>query len=285
MENFLNILQTKYNYDSNIIKILRLVIPAIVDYYGEESSADFLEKILNLEIHVRRNGEDPNQYISNALGISDNYIKTNNVVGHSTTRPVVKEGKIESRSIIYLFEEINIGSPASLGILVHELCHLKKMTPFTIENGEIHKSTGFQHEVYSKDGLLLRRTKTGLEESMNSFDEKEIMTRCLNFHDYDLFESGSGYALSESYLRSYLEYVETLLPGFYSEFNGSKVELFESIISRDVIEILNDFLREWDELPHIKDQSVQSLRIEELSNRFHTIMMQTYEGIISRPPY
>lgn len=272
MNEYFNRLQQKYNYDQNIIFVLKRVVNVLIDYYGTENLEDILDKIFNVEIHVKKPGEDPNEYISNSIGIRDKYITSEEVDGYATTRPVIQKGEITSKSIIYLFKDIDLNNPLSWDVMVHELCHIIKMSEFYLNDNMICKHTGFQTEKYDFDGKLIDRTMTALEETTTSHDEVQIMNQLLQRDDYNLFQQGSGYAVAELYLQQLIKHMNNIDKNFEVNLRKDRADYANSIFTPFGVCFINNFFEECNKAMYVEDRSKIEEKQRELQMLFELIV-------------
>lgn len=211
MKDYFDKLQQKYNYDDKMILILKKIIIELADYYGRENLKPIFDNIFKTEIHIRKPGEDPNEYISKSLGIKDEYITSERVDGYVTTRPYLLNGEIHSKSIIYLFNDLDSNNPLTWVTLVHELCHLIKRRDFLLKDDHYYTISGFQSEYYDLNGKLIGRHFESLEETTTSYDEKHIMNSLLKSNDYKLL---STYVIAEEYWEKIIEIMNNSINGF-----------------------------------------------------------------------
>jgi len=294
--DYLNKLKLKYNYDDNIIIMLSMIIPNMIDYFGHEYEEKILQNIYDCKIHVKKEGEDPNNYISKELGIVDNYVSGDKVDGYATTRPKIKDGELIKKSIIYLINdnEIEPINQNLISTLVHELCHLIKQQKPRIINNTIELKTGYQMNYYNFDGALLNRDFVALEETTNSYDEKQIMTRIFGLNNYQL--TGSGYIVSEHYLNLLINSLKTNLNInlnkylIEDEMEGS-IHL-EYLFGPFGICLLNDFLNQCIDLNllqkddfYIQNNKIEGIfdtilnSIDKLKNNYSLITNKEYENL------
>lgn len=212
-------LQKKYNYSEEIIKALKKIIPAMIDYFGYENINKILFLISKTQIHIKQNNEDPNEYISNYFGVKDKYITNDIVDGYATMRPI-KDGQMYvGKSIIYLFNNDLSVHSANFSVLLHELCHIVKMSHFNnVNNKYLEKRTGFQEEKYDFNGNLLERKNYAWEETTTAHDETEIMKIITN--DYNYISQGSEYDIAARFFNMFLNVV----PGIYKEILNDEIK-------------------------------------------------------------
>lgn len=237
MDRYFEVLQRKYNYSTKLITILKRIVIALVGYYGNDKIGDILKRVSNVEIHIKQPGENPNEYISNSIGIKDEYIKNENVDGHATTRPVIKDGKVTSKSIIYLMNDLDLNNPITWSTLVHELCHhVTASDDFEDQreiDGTFYKQNGFQIDTYDLNGVLIDTQFSAIEETVVSYEEMQIMRKLLHRNDYSL-DSGknvSGYILAVQYFEKLIDYIESLNidDNFLENLKNDRFEYLNSV--------------------------------------------------------
>jgi len=212
-------LQEKYNYSDEIIKALKEIIPAMLNYFGYENMNKILILISKTQIHIKQNNEEPNEYMSNYFGIKDKYITNDTIDGYATTRPV-KDGEMYvGKSIIYLFNnDLSVNSPG-FSVLLHELCHVVKSGYLINFNNEyLEKRTGFQQEKYDFNGKLLERNNFAWEETTTAHDETEIMK--IITHDQNYISQGSQYDIAARFFNLFLKVV----PGINKEILNDEIK-------------------------------------------------------------
>lgn len=211
MNDFFINLKNKYSYDDNFIDVLKRIVPVLINYYENEELV--LNKLENVIIHVKNDYENPNDFLCDFFEINEKFVEYENALGYSSSRPIMDGDKICSKSIIYLFKKVSFEDINSVSILVHELCHFIKTSDFILENDRFYKNTGFQKEIYDLNGKLLERNFTALEETINSFDEENIM--CVLFgYKNNYYLNYSCYSLAVSFFNELIVDIEKIFPDF-----------------------------------------------------------------------
>ena len=72
MENYLQNLKQKYNYDNKLIETLRKIIPAFIEYYGPEYEQIILDAIESCNIHIQGEKENYKEYLSEYFNEENN---------------------------------------------------------------------------------------------------------------------------------------------------------------------------------------------------------------------
>ena len=73
MKEYLENLKNKFNYSDDLINFLENAIPAIIIYYGEDSTKLVLDALSNCEIHIQDKNEDTKQYLNTYWGKSEEF--------------------------------------------------------------------------------------------------------------------------------------------------------------------------------------------------------------------
>ena len=243
MDIFYQNLQNKYDYSDSFMVVLKKIIEALIEYYGQDSKDKILSKIFDVNIHIKKEGEDSNSYISDYLGVYENHLPYDTILGYATTRPFYKDGILSSKSIIYLKSDVNLDDVMTYNILVHELCHFVKQVPFYVKGDKICGGTGLQREVYNFDGNLIERYYTSFEEASNSFDEVNVMNLLTDF-EYDLYDLDSNYAFSAEFFSDLLDFMKEYDKNFHYNVINKGTDYLKSIFSSYGVQILNYFFDE-----------------------------------------
>ncbi len=189
MEEYVETLKCKYNYNEEMISFLSKLLPALIQYYGEENKEKILTALLNCEIHEQQEYENPKEYL-NKYFMNEKEWDLPFLAGAFYHNEISVHGDtISAKPIIYLktkylmgCRKFDFGNDDSISILVHEICHLVKgYGKVKLENGKIVDSTGLSREYYEYDSETetLKEIGTdnlGLEEALNSYDEAQVMT-------------------------------------------------------------------------------------------------------------
>lgn len=278
MDRYFDALQRKYNYDQKMMTILKYIVAALMSYYGEEKVNDILENVFNVEIHVRQAGEDPNEYISNSIGIKDEYIKNENVDGHVTTRPVIKDGKVTSKSIIYLINDLDLNNPMTWSTLVHELCHhvtaCKDFEDHREINRTFRKRNGFQIDTYDLNGSLIDTQFSAIEETVVSYEEMQVMNKLLHRNDYSLSsgEYVSGYILAVQYFQYLIDYMKNIDNNFLEKLKTGRIEYLESLFAPFGFCYLNSFFEKCIQAVHVHDSEKLDKIITEIEGAYEVMI-------------
>ncbi len=240
MSDFYISLKNKYNYSDDFMIVLQRVIDALIKYYGESFRKRILSMMLDVNIHVKESFEDSNLYISEFLGVYENHLPYDTIFGYATTRPFYKNGVINSKSIIYLTEKIDVDDVMSYSVLVHELCHFVKQTPFYVSRDKIYGGTGLQTEVYNFDGCLIEKFNTSFEEASNTFDEVNVMNILTDFK-YDLSSKNSNYYFSYEFFSDLVDYMRKFDQNFQFNIIDKGISYLISTFSSYGVQVLNYF--------------------------------------------
>ncbi len=214
---FLNKLKEKYSYDEKTIKALSLIIPSMINYYGEEYRNIILSAIFNCEI-VPCNSH---QTISKVL----NERKLTKLVGTSSVSDIdIKRAEstyIPNIEIIYNEElnsyeitkidrvittshTFNYDSLKGIEILTHALCHLVKSydNEFTINENVLTIRSGLSYEkrkiVYDNGNITLDFIEDygkSLEEGFTLLDTEKIVSNVYH-NEYKCYDYETVYTIA-----------------------------------------------------------------------------------------
>lgn len=277
-EYFIN-LKDKYGYDDDFIHILSKIIDVLISYYGDDMKDPILSKISSVNIHVKSDMEDANEYISSYLGVYDNHLPYDSITGYATTRPSYKDGIISSKSLIYLFDKIDYNNLFTCNVLVHELCHLVKQRDFYVEEDHICGGTGLQKEVYDFDGNLLSRKFSSLEEASNSHDELCVMR--LLCGDYYLENSHSNYCEAERFYAMLIDDMKEFDENFAHNVVVGGFDYFSSVFSLFGLYTFDNLFDECIGACCLKEKDLYKKNIDELY-RFYYILKKSFIPMLSK---
>lgn len=220
MKEVCNNLKEKYNYDYELLTFLETLIPAMVDYFGEEYNekivASFLEtpiiitgKTLTDEIGIKNRND--------LLFAGGGYCHGVEIIDGNPVRisKVIKNGIGGNNN--FDFNDLR-----QVGDLVHELCHMVK-SGINVEynSNQIIDYCGLSKHygtIVNGEYIVQSNNKgTGLEEASNAIDEMNIMK--MIYGDYEIT---SNYARLASYIYPMIYENEDFLSIVReSQFNGS----------------------------------------------------------------
>ena len=218
MNELLNFLKSKYNYDDELLSFLRSLIPIMIEYFGEEYRDKIISSFLETPIIITKNtiGKEIGDDNSGLLLAGGAFCPEVAVEDNS---PKILGKVVIPTSAIKLF---NFNDPKCVGNLVHELCHMVKSN-LTINVDEnilvyycgLSQTKGIidnnEFSVQSSNNAL------ALEEAINAIDET-IITQKL-FPEYQLT---SNYGRLASYIWPMInENTEFLGKMRQSQFTGS----------------------------------------------------------------
>lgn len=218
MNDLLNLLKSKYNYDDNLLNFLGTLIPIMIEYFGEEYRDKIISSFLETPIIMTKNtiGKEIGEDDSNLLLAGGAYcygIKVENNKPKISSKVVVPSLPIKPFS----FENVR-----DVGRLVHELCHMVKCG-LIINHDEkvIINYCGLEQTVgiidNNKFSIQSSNDAGGLDEALNAIDETIIMQKI-----YPNYELNSNYRRLVSYIWPMIDgNVEFLNCIRQSQFNGS----------------------------------------------------------------
>lgn len=190
MIEFLEQLRQKYGYDSELIAALNKIVPALISYYGADKSNIIYQALLNCEIHIQKEKENTNEYLSSYFGVDYDLDKPLSASAMHTNNVTVDNGIVDVKNIVYIFTEFmgqyknfDFNNENQMATLVHEICHLIKSYGRTkIEGNKIIQLSGLMYEEYDFNGNKLSgefAINCGIEEALNCYDEVQVMERIL----------------------------------------------------------------------------------------------------------
>lgn len=213
---FVNKLKDKYNYDEKTIKALSLIIPALINYYGEDYSEIILNAIFNCEIIYCNS----HQTISKVL----NERKLTKLVGGSPVSDIdIKRAesvyvpnikiKYNKENNCYEIEKIdrvivtshtyNYDSLKGLEVLTRAICRLIKSynNEIIIDENIVTIRYGISYEkrkiIYDDEIILdfIEDNGKGLEEGFNLYDTEKIVSSIYS-DSYKCYDFDSIYTVA-----------------------------------------------------------------------------------------
>lgn len=187
MKEYMLKLKNKYGYSEELLEFLNRLILCLIDYYGEEYKDTILDALLNCEIHIQRENENPKTFLNQYFGVNKEWKIPLLAGGFYHTECNLQDNNLVSKSIIYITTgEPNIYLPfrfdndSSVDILIHEILHfIKGYGKLKMEGSHIIDSTGLLKTFYSyssEEGLILEKRKNfGIEEALNCVESSQIL--------------------------------------------------------------------------------------------------------------
>lgn len=251
---FLDKLKDKYNYDDKTIKALSLIIPEMINYYGDDYSEIILNAIFNCEIIACNSRETISKVLKErkltklvgSSPVSEIDVKR----AESVYVPNIKISYNEENNtydidnierIIVTSHTFNYDSLKGLEVLTHALCHLVKSfnNEIVIDENVLIIRNGISYEkrkIIFGDEIFLEFIEDhgkGLEEGFNLYDTERIVSSIYK-DDYKCYDFDSIYT------------VATILKGKYGlqkEINDYELvgdyEDFENKYGKDAMEDLS----------------------------------------------
>ena len=256
-ETFLDKLKNKYNYDNKTIKALSLVIPSVINYYGEEYEETILNSIFNCEIIPCKKNETI-QGILNKRKLtsftgSSFCIDIDRKRAESVYIPNIKIIYNEENNtyeikkidrIIVTSHTFNYDSLKGLEILTHVICHLVKSykNEIVIDENIVTIRSGLSYEKRKiiNDGSnifleLIEDYGKALEEGFNLYDSEVIVSSIYSdkykCYDYDSVYTVATILKEKYHLQNEInEYeIEGDIEGFKKKYNADIINKLSSL--------------------------------------------------------
>lgn len=238
MDELLNILRTRYNYDDQMLKFLGELIPTMIEYFGEEYKDNIVSTFIETPIIITKKGiaKEIGDDTSNFLFVGGVYWYDINTLNNKPE----KCGKVIINDTIinpFSFNDVN-----KVGVLVHELCHMVKSGLIINNDGTLTHYVGLSQDY----GKLINNefeeqsvnNADGLEEALNAIDETMIMAKM-----YSNYELKSNYKRLASYINELINSNPDFLAKVReSQFMGNNTwkEYLGSEISENLIELCRE---------------------------------------------
>lgn len=245
MEEVLIKIKEKFNYSDELMLFIQNIIPIMIEYYGYEYSGKIISGFLNNPIILTDKGikEELND-------VTDEYNTTAGVYKSDT---IMENGVPVNRGRVIVSvesEKLDFSNTIKIGTLVHELCHMVKSgANLDVKNNKIIWNNGLMKSSgIMRDGSFIEESYNngeGLEESLNKFDEINIMNRLYgNYSSNDNVYSRLLNIIGNSIIENELlmsKIKESQMTGnnAFDEFVGYEIaEKFRSLCNRH-LELMN----------------------------------------------
>ncbi len=209
--SFLNKLKEKYNYDEKIIKALSMIIPSLIEYYGNNYEEIILSAIFNCEIipcnshqtiskvlNKRKLTSFVGETIASDIDLrrSESIYVPNVKIIYDENNNTYNIDKVDR--IIVTSHTFNYDSLKGLEVLTHALCHLVKSysNELVIEENVLTIRNGIANEkrkiIYDDNNISLELVSLfgqGLEEGLTLYDVEKIVSLICkdNYRVYDFY--------------------------------------------------------------------------------------------------
>ena len=244
---YFKILQEKYNYSNDIIDVLKKIIPAFIEYFGEEHESTILDAISSCEIHIQKEGEKAQVFLSEFF--PEKKIDKIPVLGTAfySSMPIIEEGKVNSKRLIYLTSKLspNLQEESTLSRLVHEIGHLVKSynSEYVISNGKLSQRSGVSTEIIQKEEVTGKYIECesinfGIEEAINCYDEEKIMSIILG-REYKT--NSYGHHLNDC-IEKLFENKELIRVFRNAQINGTNEHI--QLLGKEEFEELSDYFED-----------------------------------------
>ena len=217
IDEYLNMLKSKYNYNDKTINALSKIIPSLIEYYGLNYKDMILAAIESCEIipcnskqTISKIKKENNLSIKNGVSdIASIEIKGSESAYISDASIVYEEESnkfyiSEIKRVIATSHTYNYDSPKGLEVLTYALVKLIKsyQDEFLIEENILTKRIGLElekrHIVKDNENIylnLISHEGHGLEEGFNIYDTSEIVSLVLK-DNYKCYDYDSIYAIA-----------------------------------------------------------------------------------------
>ena len=188
VNDLLLVLKQKYNYCDELLSFLSKVVPTLVYIFGEDKINHIYNALIDCEIHIQREGEDPQKYFSDYYEFSKELGFPTFVAGvHFDELLLDANGNVYKKEMIYMRtdnlndKKFDFSNTNSLATMVHEICHLIKSYNNLSFDGDIVISySGLIKKSYRYDSttnsfVLIDALNVGFEEALNTCDEEDVM--------------------------------------------------------------------------------------------------------------
>ena len=277
MDEFINQLKEKYNYNDKLIELLYPIITNMTEYFGEESKDKILGTFMDVPIHFVETREDIIEY-TQSLGIKDEYILPTVASGGYEEYFQLNDNKNVQR-IPFILIRSNYAKDKpdeQLAILIHEICHaIMNYNNAIIEGNKIHSKTGLieeEIEILDDEIKTNRKTSVGknvaIEEGLNEYDARCI-TRMVLGRDYET----SAYGTYVSYVKPVMDNEEVRKLIDYSRLNNT--DEWKEVLGEELSQEFMDSLTNWVNTILASDST------DEEKNNMKEIMVNTYQKIKS----
>lgn len=213
---FLDKLKVKYKYDDKTIKALSLIIPAMINYYGEDYSEIILNAVFNCEIIACNSKETISKFLkerklTKTVGSSpvseidvkraESVYMPNLKISYNEENNTYNIDKIDR--VIVTSHTFNYDSLKGLEVLTHAMCHLIKSfnneivideNILTIRNGISYEKRKiiFGNEIFLE---FIEDYGKALEEGFNLYDTEKIVSSIYK-DDYKCYDFDSIYTIA-----------------------------------------------------------------------------------------
>ena len=201
LDLYIKRLKEKYKYSSELLAFLRRLIPVLLTYYGIDKKNQILDALLNCEIHIQGENENSQDFLNSYFQMDKSWDLPDMASAFETTEISLNDKALIFKRIIYIktvfyhnYRAFDWNDEEKLSDIIHEICHLiKEYGKFKFEDGQLVSSSGLMKDYYEFDAKtgtfnLTRKENEGIEEALNSIDEKEVLSIMLgkkcDFYSY-----------------------------------------------------------------------------------------------------
>lgn len=187
MKEYMLKLKNKYGYSDELLEFLNRLILCLIDYYGAEYKDTILEALLNCEIHIQRENENPKTFLNQYFGVNEEWEIPLLAGGFYHVEYNLQDNNLVSKSIIYIttggpdiYLPFRFDSDSCVNNLIHEILHLiKGYGKLKMRDNYIIDSTGLLKKFYSyslEEGFTLENCENlGIEEALNCVETSQIL--------------------------------------------------------------------------------------------------------------
>lgn len=175
LNSFLITLKNKYNYDDNLLQMVGQIVPAMINYFGQENEEKIIKSFLDTPIKFV-NDDEQIQDFANQVGIKGEYrMPTFASGGYEEYFQLNENGQVERIPFVLIRNhEMN---DEFLNMCIHEFCHMVMNYEKTkvVDDKIISKTGLIEDEITIMDAKSdVKSSNVAFEEAINEYDAREI---------------------------------------------------------------------------------------------------------------
>lgn len=276
VEEILQQLKDNFNYNDDLLGLLGQIIPAMINYYGEEYTENVVNPLLETPIVICDTREQMVE-ASKRMGLDVEFVVPSSADAGYEQHFQYNENKEIVRKPLIMINSSRDNEERHeqfIETIIHEMCHMvMNYGKYQIDGNVIHSTTGFiEDEIKEENGVFKEHSKgIAFEEGLNDYDARRIAEALLGRTDIKF----TSYGL-------YVDYVSTIMNNpiirkavNQSRLNGDNewMNLLGEEFSKDFMDSLNDYqhfifgvhMEDKDEKKRIQDEKFNHL--QELYNK------------------